>query len=162
MDRIKVHPITLGLGLFGLWLLLSGHYDNPLLLTLGVISSIAVVFIAQRMDVIDHEGVSLRLRFGFIGYLAWLAKEIALANIAVAKIIISPSLPLSPLLFRVKTSQKTDVGRVTHANSITLTPGTVSVEVEDGDIIVHAIAGKLASDMAKGEMDRRVTAVEGG
>ncbi len=162
MDRIKVHPITLGLGLFGLWLLLSGHYDNPLLLTLGVISSIAVVFIAQRMDVIDHESVPLRLRFGFIGYLAWLAKEIALANIAVAKIIISPSLPLSPLLFRVKTSQKTDVGRVTHANSITLTPGTVSVEVEDGDIIVHAIAGNLASDMAKGEMDRRVTAVEGG
>ena len=162
MDRIKVHPITLGLGLFGLWLLLSGHYDNPLLLTLGVISSIAVVFIAQRMDVIDHESVPLRLRFGFIGYLAWLAKEIALANIAVAKIIISPSLPLSPLLFRVKTSQKTDVGRVTHANSITLTPGTVSVEVEDGDIIVHAIAGNLASDMAKGGMDRRVTAVEGG
>ncbi len=162
MDRIKVHPITLGLGLFGLWLLLSGHYDDPLLLTLGVISSIAVVFIAQRMDVIDHESVSLRLRFGFIGYLGWLAKEIVLANIAVAKIIISPSLPLSPLLFRVKTSQKTDVGRVTHANSITLTPGTVSVEVEDGDIIVHAIAGKLASDMAKGEMDRRVTAVEGG
>ena len=162
MDRIKVHPITLGLGLFGLWLLLSGHYDDPLLLTLGVISSIAVVFIAQRMDVIDHESVPLRLRFGFIGYLAWLAKEIALANIAVAKIIISPSLPLSPLLFRVKTSQKTDVGRVTHANSITLTPGTVSVEVEDGDIIVHAIAGDLASDMAKGEMDRRVTAVEGG
>ncbi|MCH7633991.1 MAG: Na+/H+ antiporter subunit E [Proteobacteria bacterium] len=162
MDRIKVHPITLGLGLFGLWLLLSGHYDDPLLLTLGVISSIAVVFIAQRMDVIDHEGVPLRLRFGFIGYLAWLAKEIALANIAVAKIIISPSLPLSPLLFRVKTSQKTDVGRVTHANSITLTPGTVSVEVEDGDIIVHAITGDLASDTAKGEMDRRVTAVEGG
>ena len=162
MDRIKVHPITLGLGLFGLWLLLSGHYDDPLLLTLGVISSIAVVFIAQRMDVIDHESVPLRLRFGFIGYLGWLAKEIVLANIAVAKIIISPSLPLSPLLFRVKTSQKTDVGRVTHANSITLTPGTVSVEVEDGDIIVHAIAGKLASDMAKGEMDRRVTAVEGG
>ena len=161
MDRIKVHPITLGLGLFGLWLLLSGHYDDPLLLTLGVISSIAVVFIAQRMDVIDHESVPLRLRFGFIGYLAWLAKEIALANIAVAKIIISPSLPLSPLLFRVKTSQKTDVGRVTHANSITLTPGTVSVEVEDGDIIVHAIAGNLASDMAKGGMDRRVTAVEG-
>ena len=162
MDRIKVHPITLGLGLFGLWLLLSGHYDDPLLLTLGVISSIAVVFIAQRMDVIDHESVPLRLRFGFIGYLAWLAKELALANIAVAKIIISPSLPLSPLLFRVKTSQKTDVGRVTHANSITLTPGTVSVEVEDGDIIVHAIAGNLASDMAKGGMDRRVTAVEGG
>ena len=162
MDRIKVHPITLGLGLFGLWLLLSGHYDNPLLLTLGVISSIAVVFIAQRMDVIDHESVPLQLRFGFIGYLGWLAKEIILANVAVAKIIISPSLPLSPLLFRVKTSQKTDVGRVMHANSITLTPGTVSVEVEDGDIIVHAIAGNLASDMAKGGMDRRVTAVEGG
>ena len=162
MDRIKVHAITLGLGLFALWLLLSGHYDNPLLLTLGAVSSIAVVVIAQRMDVIDHEGVPLQVRFGFIGYLAWLTKEIILANIAVAKIILSPSLPLGPLLFRVKTSQKTDVGRVTHANSITLTPGTISVEVEDGDIIVHAIAGALASELAKGEMDRRVSAVEGG
>ncbi|MCZ6483090.1 MAG: Na+/H+ antiporter subunit E [Alphaproteobacteria bacterium] len=102
------------------------------------------------------------MRFGFIGYLAWLAKEIILANLAVAKIILSPSLPLSPLLFRVKTSQKTDVGRVMYANSITLTPGTISLEVEDDDIIVHAIAGDLASDMAKGGMDRRVTAVEGG
>ena len=162
MDRIKVHAITLGLGLFVLWLLLSGHYDSPLLLTLGVISSIAVVFIAQRMDVIDHECVPLQVRFGFIGYLAWLTKEIILANIAVAKIILSPSLPLGPLLFRVKTSQNTDVGRVIYANSITLTPGTVSVEVEDGDIIVHAISGDLARDTANGEMDRRVTAVEGG
>ena len=162
MDRIKVHALTLGLGLFGLWLLLSGHYDNPLLLTLGIISSIAVVFIAQRMDVIDHECVPLQVRFGFIGYLAWLAKEIVLANLAVAKIILSPSLPLGPLLFRVKTSQKTDVGRVIYANSITLTPGTVSVEVEDGDIIVHAISGDLARDTANGDMDRRVTAVEGG
>lgn len=162
MDRIKVHALTLGLGLFGLWLLLSGHYDNPLLLTLGIISSIAVVFIAQRMDVIDHECVPLQVRFGFIGYLAWLTKEIILANIAVAKIILSPSLPLGPLLFRVKTSQNTDVGRVIYANSITLTPGTVSVEVEDGDIIVHAISGDLARDTANGDMDRRVTAVEGG
>ncbi len=162
MDRNKVHAVTLGPGLFGLWLLLSGHYDNPLLLTLGAISCIAVVFIAQRMDVIDHEGVPLQVRFGFIGYLAWLAKEITLANVAVAKIVLSPSLPLSPLLFRVKTSQKTDVGRVMYANSITLTPGTVSVEVEDDDIIVHAIAGDLASGTAEGEMDRRVTAVEGG
>ena len=162
MDRIKVHAITLGLGLFVLWLLLSGHYDSPLLLTLGVISSIAVVFIAQRMDVIDHECVPLQVRFGFIGYLAWLTKEIILANIAVAKIILSPSLPLGPLLCRVKTSQNTDVGRVIYANSITLTPGTVSVEVEDGDIIVHAISGDLARDTANGDMDRRVTAVEGG
>ena len=162
MDRIKVHALTLGLGLFGLWLLLSGHYDSPLLLTLGVISCIAVVFIAQRMDVIDHESVPLQVRFGFIGYLAWLTKEIVLANIAVAKIIISPSLPLGPLLFRIKTSQKTDVGRVTHANSITLTPGTISVEVEDDGIVVHALTGDFASDTANGEMDRRVTAVEGG
>ena len=162
MDRIKVHAITLGLGLFGLWLLLSGHYDSPLLLTLGVISSIAVVFIAQRMDVIDHECVPLQVRFGFIGYLAWLAKEIVLANLAVAKIILSPSLPLGPLLFRVKTSQKTDVGRVIYANSITLTPGTVSVVIEDCDIIVDAIFVDLARDMANGEMDRRVTSVEGG
>ena len=71
-----------------------------------------------------------------------------------------PELPISPRIIRVKTSQQTDVGRVIHANSITLTPGTVSLAFEDGDIIVHAISRAAAEGTLEGSIDRRVTKVE--
>lgn len=156
-----VHALTLGLGLSGLWLLLSGHYD-PLLLSLGAASVVTVVLIAWRMDVVDHECVPLQLRLGYFGYLLWLGMEIIKANIEVTKVILNPSLPITPELFWIRASQKTDVGRVIHANSITLTPGTVSVEVEGGSILVHAITAELADGTRSGEMDRYVTRVEGG
>jgi multicomponent Na+:H+ antiporter subunit E len=143
-----------------LWLLLSGHFD-PLLLSFGVASTIGVVLIALRMEVVDHEAVPLQVRFGFLGYLVWLAAEIAKSNIAVARIILNPKLPISPQMIRVKMSQKSDLGRVTYANSITLTPGTVSVEVEGDEILVHAITREMGEALAEGDMDRRVTAIEG-
>ncbi|MEE8517102.1 MAG: Na+/H+ antiporter subunit E, partial [Alphaproteobacteria bacterium] len=76
--------------------------------------------------------------------------------------ILTPSLPITPELFWMKASQKTDVGRVIHANSITLTPGTVSVEVEGDSILVHSITAEMADGTRSGEMDRYVTRVEGG
>lgn len=155
-----IHAISLGLGLFGLWLLLSGHYV-PLLLTFGVLSCVGVVLIAVRMDVVDHEAVPLQMRFGIVGYWFWLAGEIVKANLSVARVVLSPSLPISPAMFSVKTSQKTDLGRVIYANSITLTPGTVSVEVEGDEILVHALTSESAAGPRGGEMDRRVTAIEG-
>jgi multicomponent Na+:H+ antiporter subunit E len=155
-----LHAIGLGFATFALWLLLSGHFD-PLLLSFGVASTIGVVLIALRMEVVDHEAVPLQVRFGFLGYLVWLAAEIAKSNIAVARIILNPKLPISPQMIRVKMSQKSDLGRVTYANSITLTPGTVSVEVEGDEILVHAITREMGEALAEGDMDRRVTAIEG-
>ncbi len=162
--RVKtrfVHAVGLWLVLFALWLLLSGHFV-PLLLTLGVLSCALVVWIAARMDVIDHEAIPLQLGLSFLGYLCWLGKEITKANIDVARIILNPTLPISPIMLRVPASQRSDVGKVIFANSITLTPGTVSVEVMDDEILVHAITKDAAEELARGEMDRRVSAVEGG
>ncbi|MDH3228333.1 MAG: Na+/H+ antiporter subunit E, partial [Alphaproteobacteria bacterium] len=82
------------------------------------------------------------------------------ANIDVAKRVWSPSLPISPTLFLLPTSQPGALGQVIYANSITLTPGTVSVSLEDGKILVHAIAKEVGDDLATGEMDRRVTRLE--
>ncbi len=155
----SIHGVGLWLVVFALWLLLSGHYV-PLLLTFGVLSSILIVWIAARLDVIDHEAIPLQIKFGYLGYLAWLSKEIAKANIDVAKLIVDPALPISPVMIRVPATQTTDVGKVIYANSITLTPGTVSVEVRDDEILVHAVTREAAEGLASGDMDRRVDAIE--
>lgn len=152
--------ISLGAVLFGLWLLLSGHY-TPLLLGFGVASCALVVLISARMDVVDREGHPIHLGPRALTYWPWLFVEIVKANIDVAKRIVDPKLPISPTMLRVKASQKTEVGRVIYANSITLTPGTVSVELEGDMIEVHALTVEGAEALREGEMDRRVTAMEG-
>ncbi len=153
-----LHSISLGLVLFGVWLLLSGFFE-PLLLGLGVLSCVIVVSIAHRMDVIDREGVPIHLGWRIVAYWVWLAIEIVKANLDVARRILDPKLPIHPVLVRVKASQASELGQVIYANSITLTPGTVSLQVAGGEILVHAIAREMAEDLEGGEMDRRVTAV---
>ena len=146
--------------LFGLWLVLSGHY-KPSLLILGVASVVVVVAIAHRMDVVDHEGHPVRLTWRAVGYWGWLGWEIVKSNIDVAKIIVTPALPISPTMIRVPATQQTELGHVIFANSITLTPGTVTVDVTERTLGVHALTRAGAEALASGEMDRRVTAVEG-
>ncbi|MDJ0942024.1 MAG: Na+/H+ antiporter subunit E [Kiloniellales bacterium] len=159
MIKALLHAISLGILLAIIWLTLSGFFQ-PLLLALGVVSCVAVVLIAHRMDVIDHEGHPIHLGWRILAYWVWLSWEIVKSNIDVARRILNPALPISPRLIRVTASQKSELGHVIYANSITLTPGTVSMLVQDRTILVHAIAEEMAEDLDSGEMDRRVTAVE--
>ena len=143
---------------FVIWLLLSGHYD-PLLLTLGVLSCITCVYVTWKARFIDEEGLPLHLLIRLPIYTVWLFKEIIKANIDTAKIIIFNN--PDPQNFRVKSSQKTEAGKVTYANSITLTPGTVTT-VLDGDILeVHALSSDMADDVKSGAMDKKVSWLEG-
>ena len=115
----------------------------------------------MRMDLIDHEGVPIHITWAVLRYLPWLIREVAKANIDVAKRIIDPKLPISPCLFDAPVSQKTDLGQALYANSITLTPGTVSVDLDPNVIRVHALDQGSADGVLEGEMDARVSAVEG-
>ena len=143
---------------FVIWLLLSGHYD-PLLLTLGVLSCITCLYVTWKAKFIDEEGLPLHLLIRLPIYTLWLLKEIIKANIDTAKIIIINN--PDPQNFRVKSSQKTEAGKVTYANSITLTPGTVTTEL-DGDILeVHALSSDMADDVKSGAMDKKVSWLEG-
>ena len=143
---------------FVIWLLLSGHYD-PLLLTLGVLSCITCLYVTWKAKFIDEEGLPLHLLIRLPIYTLWLFKEIIKANIDTAKIIIINN--PDPQNFRVKSSQKTEAGKVTYANSITLTPGTVTT-VLDGDILeVHALSSDIADDVKSGVMDKKVSWLEG-
>ena len=155
-----VHTFSLSVVVFATWLLLSGH-DEPLILGFGVGSTLFVLFVVHRMDVVDHEGHPMHLSWRWFLYLPWLIVEIVKANIDVARAILTPGNTIQPNLMKVKCGQKTELGHVIYANSITLTPGTVTVDLVDGDLEVHALTHGARDALATGEMDARVTVVEG-
>lgn len=162
------HIVSLYLFLLAAWVLWSGlswpwgeHFE-PLVAVMGVLSTALVVFIAWRMDLIDSEGAPLQLTtFRTVAYVPWLAWEIVKANIDVARRILDPRLPISPNMIEVSASQSSEIGRVVFANSITLTPGTVSVILEKTTIAVHALTREAGEEVESGDMDRRVTRLEG-
>lgn len=146
--------------LAAVWLLWSGHY-GPLLLALGAASLALVLAISLRMRIVDEEGAPIHVLLRLLLYLPWLVLEIVKANVDVAFRILRPELPISPRLIRVKAGQRTDVARVIYANSITLTPGTVTIDTDGDDITVHALTREAAEGVLSGAMDRRVRRVEG-
>ncbi len=153
------HTISLSLALVAFWLLNSGYY-TPLILSLGAISIVVVVYIVHRMDVVDHESQPLDLSGKILGYYVWLAKEVILANISVVKKIWLGKGAISPTLTTITASQKTDMGKVIYANSITLTPGTVTIDLVADQITVHALMREDIQSLQAGEMDRRVSRLE--
>jgi len=154
-----MRTLALGLVLFVTWLLLSGH-DEVLLLALGVVSCAVTAWIARRMDVVDREGQPIHLGWRTLVYLPWLIVEIIKANLDVARRILDPRMPISPTVITLDASQKSELGQVIYANSITLTPGTVSLRLHDNQIDVHAIAEEAAEGLETGDMDRRVSVLE--
>ena len=156
------HAVRLGAVLVLLWLVLSGHFE-PWLLGLGLASCALVLFLALRMDRIDNEAIPLAFRIGrWLHYAVWLGVEIVKSNLAVARVLVDPRLPIRPALFRVRATQRTLLGHVTYANSITLTPGTVSIDLrsdlQDDTIEVHSLLPPDHESLR--EMDRRVSGLE--
>lgn len=152
--------ISLAAGLLGLWLVLSGHY-TALLIGFGIVCSALVAWLARRMGIVDREGVALHIVPGLVTYIPWLVWEIFLSNVAVARVVLSPRLPVSPTLVHYRASQESDLGRVIFANSITLTPGTVTAGIDGDDFQIHALLWSSVDGVEEGEMDRRVCRVEG-
>lgn len=142
------------------WLLWSGHY-TALLVGLGLCSCVLVAAVSARMGIADGEGHPIHLLGRSVLYWPWLLWSIARANVAVARCILHPRLPISPTLVQVRAGQKSALGRVVYANSITLTPGTVSLDVSGDLISVHALTRASAGELLSGAMDRRVSAMEG-
>lgn len=153
------YSISLFLTLAAFWLLNSGHYTG-LILILGLASIVLVLTISRKMDVVDHESQPIHLKPNIFGYYLWLIKEIIQANITVVKHIWLGKDSISPTLEKITISQQTDMGKVIYANSITLTPGTVAIDLAGDELIVHALLRKDIESLKAGEMDRRVTMLE--
>jgi multicomponent Na+:H+ antiporter subunit E len=132
--------------LFGFWVLLSGKYDffhltHDLLFANARVGDVRVIF--QR----------------FIAYIPWLLYQIVSSNIHVALVALSKKKPIDPRIIRFKTKLESDISWVTLANSITLTPGTITMDIKDGEFFVHALDKKVADDLHAGEMEDRVAHV---
>lgn len=155
--------LGLAIPLMLFWLLLSGHYDT-LLISIGVACVLLTVWFMARLAIVDGESLPLRLVFRGFRYWPWLLVEIFKSAITVTRIILSRPLAISPTLTRVSAHQAGPVGITTFANSITLTPGTISAVVleQRHEILVHALTEEGAKDLEAGEMDKRVAMFEGG
>ncbi|GGB56089.1 MULTISPECIES: Na+/H+ antiporter subunit E [Henriciella] len=140
--------------LAALWLGLSGIY-TPLILTLGTISILISLVLASRLETLDREGAPYARTLNLFAYWGWLVVEIFKANWPVIKACVSANLDINPALVKVKTRCESDLAKTVFANSITLTPGTVTVEVEGDKLLVHALFEESATPESFAEMDER-------
>lgn len=145
--------------LFAFWLLLSGHY-TVFLVTAGIGSALAVLLAGRRMEVVDREGVPIDLWRALFFYWPWLLWQIVKSAWEVSLIILNPRLPISPTVVRFRPSQRSVSGLVTHANSITLTPGTITIDATAGEFLVHGLTERGAQGAVDSEMDRRLRRLE--
>ena len=145
------HIISLAVLLFVFWLGLSGHF-TPLLIGLGIASTLLAVHLAHRMDILDHETHPALLTPRLVRFWLFLSVEVVKANIDVIRRILRPGKSISPQLVTLPLPQKTDLARVIYANSITLTPGTVTLRLDKDTLLVHALSREAAEDLATGLM----------
>lgn len=149
------HLLSLLLSLALTWWLLSG-FAQPLLLDLGAASVLFCVWLASRMDVIDRESHPLHLSVGLVRFWLLLLRDIVTSNIQVVRLIWSPRMALSPEVLSVKTRLRDELGQVILANAITLTPGTVTMLVDNDELLIHALTRASADEIRAGTMDSRV------
>lgn len=153
-----------GLFLLLIWCLLSGHTlltgDTDLWMNLFALGAVgAVLAVAARMKIDDEEGVPLAIHSpGLVTFIPWLLWQVVMSNIDVARRILT--MDIAPEWRTTSPKQQTAIGRVLYANSITLTPGTVSVRMDEGDILVHALHHGSAEDISSDTLNDRVAAME--
>ena len=161
------HYLSLFFTLACLWLMLSGEYsfNHPLVASTGILSCLFVTWLSWRLDLHDQAWPLLDLRMLKLpAYALWLIKEIISANWDVTKRILASLWgqrdAITPCLVQLDSTQSSNIARVIYANSITLTPGTVSVQVDKQCILIHALSQAGADDLGSGDMDARVTRLE--
>lgn len=156
----KNHLIIVFVGIFIFWFILSGLI-TPLMLILGIVSSAFVIYIVNKMDLIDEE-ISFH-KFDVIGllsYVFWLLKEIIISNIKVCAYIVMPTKKINPKIIKIKSSQISDFANVLYANSITLTPGTVTIDVDGDEFTVHTLDHQFRESLESDEMGKKIKSTE--
>lgn len=158
---MTLRSIVLAAALFAFWLAMSGHY-TLFLVAAGAASALLVVLFTRRKGSLDAESVPLELVTGSITYFPWLILEIAKSALAVARVILDPRLPISPVMTVLDSRLATAAGLSSFANSITLTPGTVTCGVAGRRLTVYALVREGALDIEAGTMEDRALRFEGG
>lgn len=157
-----MHAWILFVSLMAFYVVLSGQIHSMFLMAAGVVCSAAITLLARRLGIVDDEGVPYRWWLRTVRYMPWLMWQVLLANLDVLKRVWKPGpLDIQPQMITVPHELRTAYGVATYMNSITLTPGTVTVDVGKDELLVHALTRGAADDLLGGEMHERVQAVEG-
>ena len=131
-----MQTLTLWALLFGFYGLLSGQFHSGYLMGAGAVACLLIALLSRHMGTDDDEGLPIRYWWGTALYVPWLIWQVVLANVDVARRVWSPTLNIQPQMIEVPHSLRTPYGLATYTNSITLTPGTVTVAVEEGKLPV--------------------------
>lgn len=153
------HTLSIAVLLALIWLANSGHY-TPLLLGFGLLSLVFVVWLSYKMDVVDNESQPVDITLKLPSYYWWLFVKIVQGNIDVLRRVWSPTLDISPAVATFPVSQQSEMARVIYANSITLTPGTIAINITNNWVTVHSLTKEGLDEIAQGEMHRRVANLE--
>ena len=151
--------VVAAFGLMLLWLSLSGYF-NFLQVSFGIVSTFFVVWLTIHLKLLTTDGVRLQILRGYPLYLLWLTWEIIVSNILLAKIILAPKMVLHRQIIHTKANQSSDLAKAIYANSITLTPGTLTVDVDPDGFTVHSMAKTFADDICSDKMNARVAKLE--
>ncbi len=149
----------LTIGLFTFWVLLAGTLD-PMDLALGAVLSVLVAVWASRAlwrEDLPHIGLGEALRF--VAYVPWLLAEVVKAALYVAEIVLDPRLPVDPEVVTAHTTLHRDISKVTLANSITLTPGTLTVDLGEDALLVHCLGPEFRGGIEEHLLERRIARV---
>lgn len=150
-----MHYLVTSLFLALMWMLLSGHVE-ALMLAAGVLSVVLVVALVRRMDRIDRQPTSLNPSIALLAYLAWLLRCVVRANLYLIRRLWHPGLPIQPTWARLDTRVASPLAKTLYANSITLTPGTLTTDVGDDHFMIHALSTEEIEELRDGEMERRI------
>jgi len=146
--------------MLGFWVVMSGMFD-PFHFSLGVFCCLLVAHFSHNLLFYGEPRRWGRGIFGILIYLPWLFWEILLANLQVAYIVLHPRMLelIDPQLVRFKTILKRPISKVTLAQSITLTPGTITVDIEEDEFLVYALTDGAAKSLPGSAMEQKIAAV---
>ncbi len=154
--------VTFVLVLCGFYAVLSGQFHNSLLMGVGAGCIALIIYLGVRMGLVDEESYpGLGVWARALLYVPYLVGQVIVANIDVLKRVWSPSLQIAPSMVKVPYSTRTAFGTVTYANSITLTPGTVTVDIDDDSMLIHALTAEAGEGLKDGGMEAQVKRLEG-
>jgi len=150
-----MHYLVTAATLYLFWLLLSGLFTVPML-CFGLLSVIGIIWVLRRMDRVDGEVRSVRATPRLIGYAGWLLWAVVKSGIDVAKRIWDPRLPIRPTWRRLEIPSLSAAQKTLYANSITLTPGTLTTDVGQDHFMVHSLTEEGMRELDEGEMGERI------
>lgn len=159
MKDVQYSVVVTLCALMLLWVSLSGYF-NALQLGLGVVSVIAVTWLTVHLGIPPLDRSRLKMMIRLPSYHLWLTREILISNMLVARIILSPNMPLKRTIVYSKPRQNSDLSVTTYANSITLTPGTVTIDINEKGLVVHALDQRIAGDLMSDQMNIQVARLE--